>query len=99
MDDEAGATGTVGFVGEFFESVAVGTFACTFGYGAFDGVFGHVLRLGVVYCQSQTEIHVRVVGTLSGGDGDFAREFGEELAALGVGGTLLVLDGAPLRMA
>ena len=67
---EAGAPpGTVGFVGEFFESIAVGTFAGTFGYGAFDGVFRHVLRLGVVYRQSQAEIHVRIVGTLSRGDG------------------------------
>ena len=31
--------------------------------------------------------------------GDFAREFSEELPALSVGSTLLVLDGAPLRMA
>src|SRR5207248_11632790 len=48
--------------------------------------------------EAERWVGVDVAAAVAGGDGDRARELREELAALGVGGALLVLDRGPLRV-
>ena len=64
-----------------------------------DVVGGHVGRLGVGDDRPQPRVHVGIAAAGPGRDGQFLDEAREDLAALGVGGALLVLDRVPLGMA
>ena len=64
-----------------------------------DVVGGHIVLLRVGDDRPQPRVHVGVAAAGAGGDRQFFDEAREDLAALGVGGPLLVLDGMPLGMA
>ena len=54
----------------------------------------HVVSLGPVQRQPQLEVHVRInAASLANGQGDITAQLGEERPSLGVGGSLLMLDG------
>ena len=64
-----------------------------------DGVQRHRGVPGLLEHGPQRRVDVRVAAALPGRHLHLLDQLGEELAALGVGGTLLVLDGRPLGMA
>ncbi len=67
--------------------------------GPLDVVGGHVGRLGGGDRGAQPGVAVRVAARFARRDRDLTDDLGEELAALGVGPPLLVLDRAPLVVA
>ena len=67
--------------------------------GPLDVVGGHVGRLGGRYGRAQTRVAVGVAAALAGRHRDLSDDLGEDLAALGVGPSLFVFDGAPLAVA
>jgi hypothetical protein len=66
---------------------------------ALDGVLGHVVPGRLVDGEPQPGVHRRVAAAKARGDRDFLDQAGEDLAALRVGGGLLVLDVRPLAVA
>ena len=66
---------------------------------ALDGVLGHVVVHRLVDGEAQARIGRNVAAAQLGGNGDFPDQAGEDLAALGVGRGLFVLDVRPLAMA
>jgi len=67
--------------------------------GARDVLARHVVRLGFGDDRAEARITVGIAAAAAGGDRQLLDEPREDLAALGIGGTLLVLDGVPLGMA
>ena len=63
--------------------------------GPLDVVLGHRVVLGLLHGQGERRVALDVSPALTRRDGDRARELGEQRAALGVGGALLVLDRGP----
>ena len=59
----------------------------------------HVARLRIGDDRAEPRVHVGVAAAGAGRHGQFLDEAREDLAALGVGGALLVLDRVPLGMA
>ena len=98
LDDDRGAAGAVPLVGHLFVGHAL-FFAGAAPDGPLDVVGGHVVRLGLGDDRAQPRVHVGVAAAVSGGNGQFLDDAGEDLAALGVSRALLVLDGVPLGMA
>ena len=98
LNQERHAAGTVAFVGDLFVGDAR-LFARAAANGALDVLARHVVRLGLGDDRPQARIHVRIAAAAAGGDGQFLDEAREDLAALGIGGTLLMLDCVPLGMA
>ena len=94
----ADAAGAVALVRHFLVADAF-FFAGAAADGPLDVVGRHVDLLGVGNDGAEPRIHVRVAAAVSGGDGQFLDDAREDLAALGVGRALLVLDGVPLGMA
>ena len=98
LDDDRDALGAVALVDDRLERVRVGAVARALGDRALDVVLRHRVRLRLLDRVLQREVVGRVSPALLRRDDDRARELGEELAALGVGGALLVLDRRPLAM-
>ena len=67
--------------------------------GALDVLARHVGCLGVGHDRPQARIHVDIAAAGARRDRQFLDDAGEDLAALGVEGTLLMLDCGPLGMA
>ena len=98
LDDHRGAAGAVALVGDFLVADArFLTRAAT--DRSRDVVVGHVRRLGIGDDGAEPRVHPGVAAADAGGDGQFLDDAREDLAALGVEGALLVLDGVPLGMA
>ena len=60
---------------------------------------GTELSLRLLVHRAQGRVHLGVAAPFAGRHLDLADQLAEELAPLGVGGALLVLDGRPLGMA
>ena len=98
LNQERHAARTVAFVGDLFVR-DTRLFARAAANGALDVLARHVVRLGLGDDGPQPRVHVGIAAAAASGDGQFLDEAREDLAALGVGGTLLVLDCVPLGMA
>ena len=94
----ADAAGAVGLVGDFFVDDA-GQLAGAALDRLLDVVGGHVDFLGLRDDRAQARVHARVAAAVAGGDGQFLDDARENLAALGIGRALLVLNRVPLGMA
>ena len=98
FDDHRDAAGTVAFVRDF---LVRGAFELTGAAldGALDVVLGHVVRLRLGHRRAEARVAVDVAAAEPRGDGHFLDDAREDFAALRVGSTLLVLDGAPFTVA
>ena len=63
-----------------------------------DIVVRHVFIFGGQNRGAQARIGIRIAAAHTGSNGDFANQFGEYAAALGVSSRFFVLDCSPLRM-
>ena len=98
VDQQGHAAGAVALVDDPLERVGVLVGAGALVDRPLDVVLGHRVVLGLLDGQGQGRVALDVSPALTGGDGDGAGELGEQRAALGVGGALLVLDRGPLGM-
>ena len=98
IDDHRGAVDPVTFVADLFVRDALELAGAALG-GALDRVLRHVLIHRLVDREPQPRVHRRVGSAHPGGNGDFADEAREDLAPLGIGGRLLVLDVRPFAVA
>jgi hypothetical protein len=98
LDHDRDAARPVAFVRELFVRDAVELTGAALD-GAVDVVLGHVARLRFRDGGTETGVAVDVASAEAGGDGHFLDDAREDLAALGVRRTLLVLDGAPFAVA
>ncbi len=94
VDDDGDATGAVAFVGDLFVADAFELAGSALD-GALDVLVRHVLGFGGGDGSAKAGIAVGVSSAELGGDGDFLDQAGEDLAALGVEGALLVLNCRP----
>lgn len=93
------ARGAVALVGDLLVDGCVRAGAKGLVDGRLDLGVGHGDHAGALDGSGEGGVVVRVgVATDLGGNGDVARELGEERRALGVDGRLLVLGGSPLRV-
>src|SRR5690606_15145866 len=97
VDDHRGAAGAVAFVADFLVGRAVELTRATLD-GAPDGVLGHVGVGRLVHGEPQPRVRLRVGPAPLRGDGQLPDDPRENLAALGVGPLLLVLDVGPFGM-
>src|SRR5262249_13041211 len=67
-------------------------------HGPFDIVLGHADLARLVTGVAQFQVHFRIAAAVSRRDDDGPAQFAKQLAALGVDGALLVLDGRPVGM-
>src|SRR5438105_11039702 len=98
VDDHRGAVDTIAFIAYFVVVDAFELAGAALG-GAIDGVLRHVVGRCLIYGESQSRVGRDIAATEFGRDRDLADEAGEDLAALGVGRSLLVLDVRPLAVA
>src|SRR5450631_3941612 len=98
IDDHRGAIDAVALVTDFLVVDAFELAGAAFD-GAIDRVLRHVVACRLVDREPQAWIGRDVAAAEPGRDGDFADEASEDLAALGVGRGLLVLDIRPLAVA
>ena len=84
----------VSFIGGFFIGDP-GKFAGSLFDRPLDIVFGHVLRFGRGDGAPEPGVAPRIAAPRARRDGDLLDKLGEDLTPAGVGGPLLVLDGAP----
>ena len=98
LDDEAHASGSVALVDDVLVVGGAVFVTGTTLDGTSDVVGRHGGLLGLVDGVVQGRVAVWVATAEAGGDLDVLDELGEELAALGVDGGLLVLGGRPLGM-
>ena len=96
LDDQRRAARAVALVGDGVVGLAAGVGARAAGDRALDVVLRHRHGPRPLDGVRERDVGVRVGPALLGGHDDGARELREELAALGVGGALLVLDRGPL---
>ena len=94
VDDDGDAAGPIAFVGDLFVADAFDLAGSALD-GALDVLVRHVLGFGSGDRSAEAGIAVRVSSAHLGGDGDFLDQAGEDLAALGVEGALLMLDSRP----
>ena len=66
--------------------------------GALDIVVGHVFIFGGEDRGAQARVGIRIAAAHSRGNGDFANQFGEDAAALGVGSRFFMLNCGPFRV-
>ena len=97
LDDDRGAAGSVPFVGDFLHLFAA-EFAAATHNGALDIFRRHGNRFGGDDGGAEAGVGVGVAAVASGDD-DFFDEAREDFAALGVEGSLLMLDCCPFGMA
>ena len=97
VDQDGHAAGTIAFVGDLFKRYAFGLAGAALD-GPFDVVLGHADFAGLVNGIAKLEVGFRVAAAVPRGDDDRPAELAEELAALGVDGAFLVLDGCPVGM-
>ena len=98
LDHDRDAAGAVGLVGDLFV-VDAGQLAGAALDRALDVVGRHVDRLGVGDDGAQARIAVGIAAAVARRDRQFLDDAREDLAALGVGRALLVLDRVPFRVA
>ena len=98
LDDQADAGRRVALVYDVLVVGATGFFTRAALDGALDVVGRHGRFLGLVDGVVQRRVAIRVAAAHTGRDLDVLDELGEELAALGVNGGLLVLGSRPLGM-
>src|SRR6266853_2715066 len=98
VDDHRGAVDTIAFIAYFVVVDAFELAGAALG-GAIDGVLRHVVGRRLVHRESQPRVGRDIAAAELGRDRDLADEAGEDLAALGVGRSLLVLDVRPLAVA
>ena len=99
LDHDSNAAGAVALVGDLLVDGCVRAGAKGLVDGRLDLGVGHGDHAGALDGSGEGGVVVRVgVATDLGGNGDVARELGEERRALGVDGRLLVLGGSPLRV-
>ena len=91
LDEDGDAARAVALERDLLESVRVAAAGAALDR-ALDGVGGHVLVAGLVDGEAEAGVHGGVAAAFARGDGDLAREPGEDLAALGVIAALLALD-------
>jgi len=91
------AAGAVAFINHFF---VLGAFQLAGALldGPLDVVGGHVGVFGGLDGAAQARVLVGVAAAGAGGHGDFADDFGEDLAALGVGRAFFMLNRRPFGM-
>ena len=98
LDHQRDAARPVALVGDLFVRDAR-LFTGAAADGALDVLARHVVRLRFGDDRAEARVHVGVTTAAARGDGQFLDEAREDLAALGVSSTLLVLDCVPLGMA
>src|SRR5581483_4436577 len=98
LDDHRDALRAVALVDHGRELGRVGPLACALGDRTLDVVLRHRVGARLLDRVLEREVAARVGAALLRRDDDRARELREELAALRVGGALLVLDRRPLAM-
>src|SRR4029434_6923667 len=86
------------FVG-YLLVIHAGFFTRATANGALDVLARHIVGLGVGDDRPEPGIDVWIAAAVTGSGGQFLDDAREGLAALGIGGTLLVLDCVPLGMA
>ena len=96
LDDDGDATGAVALVADLVIVLAVG--AGRLLDGAVDVILRHVFRARILDGEAQAGVHLGIRQAELRGDGDFARQLGEQLGPLGVGRTLAVHDVLELGM-
>ena len=96
LDDQRRAARAVALVGDRVVGLAVGVGAGAARDRALDVVLRHRDGPRALDRVGEVDVGVGIGPALLGGHDDGARELREELAALGVGGALLVLDRRPL---
>src|SRR5439155_9025279 len=94
VDQDGHAAGTIAFVGDLFKRYAFGLAGAALD-GPFDVVLGHADFAGLVNGIAKLEVGFGVAAAVPRGDDDRPAQLAEELAALGVDGAFLVLDGCP----
>ena len=95
VNQDGDAAGSVALEHHFLDLAAL-EFAGAALYGALDVVGGHAGRLGRQDGGAQPGIGVGIAAAAAGSDHDLLDNTGKRLAALSVGGGLLMLDRSPL---
>ena len=95
LDQDSDAVRTVALIGDLVVMHAVQIAAAALD-GAVDGIVRHIGGLGVADALAQAGVGIGIAPAGTGRDGYFLDELGEDLAALGVGCALLMLDCVPL---
>ena len=98
LDQDRRAAGPVALEEDPLDRLGVGADAGAAVDRPLDVVLRHRGVAGLLDRRRQGRVAVGVAAAIARRDGDRPRQLGEELAALGVGGALLVLDRRPLRM-
>jgi hypothetical protein len=99
LDQHRNSSRPVAFVHHGLERSRVAALAGPLRDRALDVVLRHRRVLGLLHGERERRVALDVAAAVLRGDGDRARELGEELAAAGVDDRLLVLDPGPLGMA
>ena len=98
VDEDRRAAGAVALVDDPLDLLVAGARPGAAVDRPLDVVLGHRVALRLLDRGGEGEVRVRVSPALTRGDRDRPRELREQLAALGVGRRLLVLDRRPLRV-
>uniref|UniRef100_A0A0N4ZGF4 LigA n=1 Tax=Parastrongyloides trichosuri TaxID=131310 RepID=A0A0N4ZGF4_PARTI len=97
LDDDRHAARAVALVADLFHRIDVAARGLV--DGPLDDVLGQAFGLGVVDRQTQARVHRRIGHARLGGDGDFARQLGEQLGPRRVCAALAVHDVLEFGMA
>src|SRR5262249_50411375 len=92
------AAGAVALVGDLFELLTLEVAGAALD-GAFDVVLGHGDFAGLVDGIAELEVHGGIAAAVPRRDDDRPAQLAPQLAALGVDGSLFMLDRRPMRMA
>src|SRR5581483_6247698 len=98
LHHDRGAAGAVALVDDALDRSGIPALAGAAVDRALDVVLRHRRVAGLLDGQPECRIRVDVAPAVTRGDRDRAGQLREELAALGVGCSLLVLDRGPLRV-
>ena len=99
LEEDGAAAGTVSLVSDFREVLHPLALAGGPADSTGDAVQRHVVGLGLVHRETETEVHVRVAASaVADSQDDVAGKLGEKRTPLGVIGALLPLDGGPFRV-
>ena len=98
-DEHGHAPGRVALVDHALEGVGVSVVTGALGDRPLDVVLGHARVARLLDGGGERGVTGGIAAALARGDLDRPGELREELAALGVGGALLVLDGGPFGVA
>jgi hypothetical protein len=98
LHEDGDAAGTVAFVHDLLRLRHAFQFAGALLDGALDVVGRHVAGLALGQDRAQGDVGAGIAAADARRDRQFLGQLAEDLAALGVGGALLMLDGRPLAM-